>query len=202
MGLFGKKTLVSLRGPEERTIVGRVASASTATSPVSGLRAALFQISVGEKYTLRRDQENNEREVVVFDEITSMLVGDSLLIETEEGLVEVPTLGLVVRIPGIDAASALPVDGRLPHDLKAAVEAYPFKKGLAAYQEIALTEGDAVRLQAFIAPKEGRPAAGGKAARWVARPDLGRMVLYDESITGSMGTLWPRVLDALRGLFR
>jgi hypothetical protein len=24
----------------------------------------------------------------------------------------------------------------------------------------------------------------------------------NESITGSMGTLWPRVLDALRGLFR
>ncbi|MRG96327.1 hypothetical protein [Polyangium spumosum] len=200
---FRQKTLASLRGPEEMTITGRVASASKATSPVTGMRAALFRISVGEKYTDReRDHEGNEREVVVFEEITSLLVGDSLLIETEEGLVTVPAEDLEVRIPGIDGASAMPIDGRLPDDLKEAVAAHRFKRGLAAYQEIALTKDDAVRLTAVLAPKEGRPAEGDGRARWIARPDLGPMILYDESISGSMGSFWPRIEDAIRRFFR
>jgi hypothetical protein len=200
---FRRKTLASLSEPEEMTLAGRVASASTATSPVSGLRAVLFRISVGEKYTERQGEHDGaDREVVVFDEIDSVLVGDTFLIETEEGLVEVPTENLTVRIPGIDAASALPVDRRLPAELKEVVAAHRFTRGLAAYQEIALTEGDAVRLTAVIAPKQGRPAAtGGRPARWVARPDLGPVTLYDESIAGSMGSFWPRTLDAVRRLF-
>jgi len=115
----------------------------------------------------------------------SCVYGGDLLISTEDGDVFVPKEGLSVPASRV-APAGVPVVGPLPPEAAHVLSMPEAQRGVVVYQELPLTSGDAVRLQAMVEevphPGGAYRARGDVMAPFRARPDLGRTVIDDEPL--------------------
>ncbi|MBW2458753.1 MAG: hypothetical protein JRI68_29915 [Deltaproteobacteria bacterium] len=127
---------------------GKVASADTVVSPITGARAALIQWYL----FARRPGDEFER---LLDQ---GLFGSGLLFRSFDGLVRVPTAGLKVYFAAANA-TALLVPPQLPEPyrkLATTAEAHGCAaRGELHYRELLLMSGRPVRLRATVGPIEG-----------------------------------------------
>jgi len=159
----------SLRGVTQPTPVylrGKVASADTVVSPVTGQRAALIQ------WTLFTRGPGDE-----FDQLLDQgLFGTGLLFHMPEGVVRVPTAKLEVYFAAANAA-ALQVPATLPEQIRS-LAATAQVHGCAArgelyYRELRLLSGRPVRIRGMVGPIDGTGCYRAPAdAQFVVRDDL------------------------------
>lgn len=182
LGLLRRDRLTFVSGPTAVSVVARVASPSTAESPMTGMRAALIEIAAGERVIIHdRSDDSQPREV--FRELGSTILAGRVLLETPDGLIEVPVAGLKLRFPGTQNLAVMNIDRPLPPSIAHVVER--LRDGAGCYRELSLSQGDLVELRAVVAPRPSEPGdPPGEAVPWIARPDLGPVVLVDRSIAG------------------
>jgi hypothetical protein len=141
----------TLRGLTEATrayLRGKVASADSVVSPITGQRAALIQ------WTLFSRGPGDE-----FDQlIATGLFGSALLFKTPRGLVRIPTANLQVYFAATNATAQLVPPDMSPQfrQLATTAEAHSCAaRGELHYRELRLMSGRPVRLRATVIPIEG-----------------------------------------------
>lgn len=182
VGLGRRDRLTFVSGPTEVSLLARVASPNTAESPMTGMRAALIEIAAGERVIIHdRSDDTQTREV--FRALGSTILAGRVLLETPDGLLEVPVAGLKLEFPGTQNLAVMNIDRPLPPSIAHVVKR--LGEGAGCYRELALSQGDLVELRAVVAPRPAAPGdPPGEAVPWIARPDLGPVVLEDRSIAG------------------
>jgi hypothetical protein len=183
LGLLRPTNLRFISGPTRVSIRGRLASPNETVSPMTGLRAALIELTAGAR-AMEYDA-TQDREIEVFRPLGTLVLGSpSVLVETAGGLVEIPTAGLRLAFANVQNLAVTSIDRPLPTDLQAVMDR--IDRGVASYRELSISQGDAVRLEAVVGPRRTGPGgAGASDAAWEARPDLGPVVLHDESVAGA-----------------
>lgn len=181
LGILRRSGLAFASGPVSVSLKARVASPSTVVSPMTGMRSAFIELVVGERRVVQ-SADDGQREIEEFERLGSMIVGGSLLLESEDGLIEVPTEGVRFAFPGVANLSVTNVDRPLPKELQHVMNR--ILKGTACYREHTLSEGDPVTLTGMVGPKVARKGgASAEDAAWIARPDLGPVTVRDDSLS-------------------
>lgn len=179
LGLLKRKSLAFASGPEEVSLKARIASPNKTISPMTGMRAALIEIVVGERRLERDSSSNNDQKIEVFRPLGSMVITDRLVLETDDGLIEIPSSGVKLVFPGVQNLSVTNVDRPLPKELNHVMER--LSEGAACYREHTLSEGDPVTLTGMVGPRQAEKI-GDRDVAWIARPDLGAVSIRDESM--------------------
>ena len=178
LGLLRRKSLAYLSRPENVSVKARVASPNSIVSPMTGFRAALIEIVVGERRLERDPNSSEDRKIEVFRPLGSMVISDRLVLETDDGLIEVPASEIKLVFPGVQNLAVTNVDRPLPKELDHVMAT--LSQGAACYGEHTLSEGDPVTLTGMVGPRAAGKIRDQEVA-WVARPDLGAVTLRDES---------------------
>ena len=181
--LFGTR-LRSVERPTRVRLTGRLRSPNLVSGILTPQRGALVCLMVGDLREERRSNGDSLTTVLVFDEVGQMVVGEQIVIETEDGLVELDARQLQVGFPALAAGSAVILDRRLPEPLQTLVERHrsTLESAMLAYHEMALGDGDAVSLDAIVSPQPSAAFGEQRPRRWQARPELGPVVLQDLSL--------------------
>jgi hypothetical protein len=162
----------------------RIASPNLIHSPLSGHAAALIGWRFFVRYHIESQRNNYRTEH--YDLLWSTILGSDVLLDAGGRTVLVPNQ-LLTLTSAIDLGHGVPVEGPLPPNA-AHVLALPLaQRGLVFYSELLLRTGDAVRLWATVEARDraGQSAyrsSGERGADFVARPDLGEMILQDRSV--------------------
>ena len=184
----GKKVASSLGAiagePGSVDVLTSVVSTNVVTSPVSGMQSALLQIELLERIeTQQRPLEAFGGDAEGLDYFASLgvaLFGDVLVLRDAAGD-EISIIASRARFePTTPFNGGVPI-ARVPAEL------VPFLRrasgrGVVCYRELALLQGDKVRLTAVVEPSQSVIAAGyrsGTQLRYLARDDLGPVVLTE-----------------------
>jgi len=183
-GLFKQASLNSITAPARVKLRGTVHAISPATSPMTGMNAAIFLLTVGARWTEVVQYGDHEEVVERYEEVDSMVVGRSLILQTAEGKVLIPRRDLVLVFPERPGAGDVhPISRPLPPGLMGAMTHPRMSGAIACFGEVALSAGDQVLLDAMVAPMSEAERREQKVdAQWTARPDLGVVKLHDESM--------------------
>jgi hypothetical protein len=179
LGLLKRNRLAFLSGPDIVSVKARVASPNKSESPMTGMRAALIEIVVGERRLEENPSSDSREKIEVFRPLGSMVIPKTLLLETQDGLIEVPTSEVKLEFPGVQNLSVTNVDRPLPKELDHVMEM--LSESAACYREHTLSEGDPVTLTGMVGPRSGKKISDREVA-WIARPDLGKVTVRDESM--------------------
>ncbi len=176
--------LSTVTAPTKVKLRGAVRAVAPATSPMTEMKAAIFLLTVGARWTEIVQYGDVEEVVERYQEIDSMVVGRSLILQTEEGKVLVPRRDLELVFPerpGIKDVHL--VSKPLPPGLMGAMSHPRMSGASACFGETSLSNGDQVLLEATVAPlSEAEQREQNVDAQWTARPDLGPVKLHDESM--------------------
>ncbi len=174
--------------PVRVSVEGRVLGPNATTSPLTDLRAAAFFWRFVSTYTrdqdfLGRDAAEHGRQRA--DEIGRHVHGGDIVLETEWGRVLVLNEALDVIAPG-SALGVVPVDRPLPEQLDRVFD--KAKWGPVYVQEVALSAGDPMRLDAYVRRRTDaeRSAYRSNVADLpplVTCPERGPVRLYDLSLS-------------------
>jgi hypothetical protein len=183
MSLFSHapKRLSDISAPERVTVTATVASPSAFTSPLTGLAAAAFYVSLFQRVTEARQQPGSATVVDALEPVGAVVFGERLLLAAEPDgqLVDVPLEGARFVYSGAGPA-VVPLE-RVPPELMRFVE-QAAGRGLVCFREQTFGHGDRVKLTATLAPQGGREAGGYRsaaAAAFLARHDLGEVWLEE-----------------------
>lgn len=180
--LFSHHRLRDLREPTRLKVRGKLASPSTVRSPVTPVHAVLLRYELVRRRSTPRDLLNSKTssasDYIEYDTVvytSPFLSGEAILVETEDGIVNVPTATLEVRFVS-GSRHAEPLLGALPSDLAAQVARVAAgEAGEICYREQFLLTDDPVELEACIRPQAKdvgpyRGGGGGAAAYIVCEP--------------------------------
>jgi len=145
--------------PVRVRFVGRVASPNTATSPITGLTASMFEIALmdWETLTVRGSSLPDERELDRFTMLGSARYGSSLVIQDAGG-----RSLLIDDFSGVSVVPLSPrplvLDVPPPRDLTDAAQR---SVHMLSYREVRFREGDSVGVVATVCTGEVRVDGGG-----------------------------------------
>jgi hypothetical protein len=189
-GLFPKKTLADVRGPVRVSIRARVHSTNSITSPLSGASAALilwrFSVRFMEVPNPYLHSRYSGPKDEIYEPLFSYLLGREVHLSTPQGIVFVSSEDLEV-VPAVADGRGVPVDCPLPPEVAHVMTMPGARNGVLYYDENTLRNGDKVRLKAFVAACSDSPRktpSGGSHHDFEVRPDLGAVVIEDESLLG------------------
>jgi hypothetical protein len=182
--LFAHPGLRDVREPTRLKVRGKLASPSAVRSPLTPVHAVLLRYQLVRRRSTPSDLGNGSSllasQDLVDDEVvytSPLLSEEAILVETEDGIVSVPTASLEVRFAR-GSRHAEPLLGALRPDLAAQVARVAGDgAGEICYREQFLLTDDPVELEACIRPgaSHGGPYRGGTAAYVVCEP-LPRLV--------------------------
>jgi hypothetical protein len=185
MSLFSHKTtrLTDASGQVAVVLRGRIASSNTLVSPLSGMRAAMFHLTVVTRRAV--NESDNQRGAIQMHEVGSVILGQEveLVADADGTRVRVRAAGLVVRPYG-SLSTALMLEHAAPPELAHLVASAQSSEGVVCVRETSLSHDDPVLLKGHVAQEGAVVSAGYRSDAgvvWVTRPEAGPVTL-DEII--------------------
>lgn len=176
-------------GATEVSVVTTITSPNLAVSPFTGIRAALIYLEVLERVTnvnegasastLLYGADGGDRDA--YHLIGSIVIGDLVTLRDADG----DELTVVARrsriVPALPRTTGTPIE-------EAPAEIVPLMtrgsgRGSLCYHELLLSEGDKLKVTAWIEPSSTVVSAGyrsGSRVTYVARDDRDELVLLEE----------------------
>jgi hypothetical protein len=144
--------------PVRVDFVGRVVSANTATSPITGLTASMMEIALMDWETVfvHGSRLGDEREVDRFTMLGSARYGTSLVIKDGERSLLIEDFSAIKVVPL--SPRPLVLDVPPPKDL---ADAARKSAHMLSYREVRFREADSVRVVATVRTGEVRVEGGG-----------------------------------------
>jgi hypothetical protein len=181
-----KKTWNRLAGggaaePFQVSVITRLVSPSSVVSPFTGMRAGILQVELVERVPDSNDPHARNGSVGDrYDSLGALVLGDVATLRDEAG----DEIKIMVRRATIQPVSSR--DGGTPI-VRIPAEIVPLLgratgRGVLCYRELALSDGDKVRLRAVIEPTRRVVADGdrsGTRVTYLARDDLAPVVLEE-----------------------
>lgn len=175
-------------GGTEVSVVTSIVSPNLVVSPFTGIRAALIYLEVLERVSNMNEgfsaatlvsSETSDRDA--FFLLGSIVIGDLLTLRDEDGD-EITVVARRSRIvPALPRTTGTPIE-------QAPAEIVPLMtrgsgRGTLCYHELPLSEGDKVKVTAWVEPSRTVVSAGyrsGSRVSYVAREDRDELVVLEE----------------------